>query len=83
MLDMWVQKLHQSNEESYFLMLARLRKPNVKILEIIPLLMAHTLCDIWDQAVSDKLADIYGLFGQEKNCQLFIYQYMLNMFSGS
>lgn len=60
-----------------------MRKPMDKILELMPLVLAQSLVMLLETFLTDKLADIYGLFGQEKNCHLFIFQYVINMFSGS
>ena len=64
-------------------MLSRMRKPTEKVIELIPLVMGQSILMLIDKFMSDKLAEIYGLFGQEKNCHLFIFQYVINMFSGS
>jgi len=65
----------------YFLLFTRLKNPKERVLEFLPFILAKSVLFIFEEKFNETLDEIFGIFGHSQQCNLFVYQFVAQLFS--
>lgn len=75
-------KLKQLISQKYFLLVTRLRQPKDKVVEFLPILLASSVLKIYSDLIEGQIEQYFGILGFNNESKLFVYQWVLRMFTG-
>lgn len=52
-------------------------------MDLVPLTIGKAINMMIESMFEEKLEDLYGLFGHQQDCQMFVYQFVLNLLCGT
>ena len=66
-----------------FLIISNLNLPKDLVLEVMPLIMGKAITLILKEFMSNSLDEVYKMYGNKQECQLFVYQFVIHKLNGS
>ena len=70
------------NNDLYWV-ISNIHLPKDVVLEVMPLLIAKSICLVLEEYLTNSIDEIYRMYGNKEECKLFVYQFAINKFNGS